>query len=174
MPLKSLIIGSVLAIIALIGFLSFLFLSSPSPKPPAPTQSPETPLTNNKSFEAPAVQYAAPPTEQAPERNSSAAINVPTTPDSNAPFGERQAVIDKIHDAMSTYSSEGVSVIQPFLTSPDSEIREHAIEAMKQLDAPEAAAALRAAAYKANDPRDRQAMLDAADFVELPAYNPTE
>jgi HEAT repeat protein len=80
--------------------------------------------------------------------------------------------MDRIQEAIATYSAEGVPILKPLLLSPDLEIREQAIEGMKQLDAPEAAAALREAAKKVTDPRDRQAMLEAADFVDLPAYQP--
>ena len=175
MPLKSLISILAFVIVALIGFLSFLFISSPSIDTPPAEQKAETNKTD-ESYKVPSVQYAGPAEDipSAPKSTLSAyAQPVAQLPSaSNGPYGEKQAVMDRIQEAMSTYSAEGVPVLKPLLTSPDLEIREHAIEAMKQLDAPEAAAALREVANKTTDPRDRQAMLEAADFVDLPAYKP--
>ncbi len=82
-----------------------------------------------------------------------------------SPKEQAMAAID---DAMSTYSAQGVPVIQQYLKSPDAELRTEAIEAMKQLGAPEAAVALRAAAREAKSPQERDAMIRAAEFVELP------
>jgi hypothetical protein len=81
---------------------------------------------------------------------------------------QRAAVETTIYEAMSTYSAEGVPALQPLLTHADSSIRSEAIEAMKQLDTPEAVVALRAAAKEEKDPDKRRALLEAADFVELP------
>jgi len=81
----------------------------------------------------------------------------------------KAAAIQQIVEGKVTYSAEGVPLIQPYLNNPDPEIRLEAIEAMKQLDAPEAAAALRQAAKTARNAEERAAMLEAAEFVELPS-----
>lgn len=89
--------------------------------------------------------------------------------DGKEPASPKEAAIEQIVQGKVTYSAEGVPVIQPFLNNPDEEIRLEAIEAMKQLDAPEAAAALREAAKTARNANERAAMLEAAEFVELPS-----
>lgn len=83
----------------------------------------------------------------------------------------REAILVKIQDAMATYSDEGVVVVEPLLFSPDLEIRESAIEAMKQIATPGAAKSLRRAANKpAISPMDKKNFLEAAEFIELPPY----
>jgi hypothetical protein len=175
MTLKFFISILAFVIVALIGLLSFLFVFPPSINTPHAKPKPETTKSDN-SYKSPSVQYTAPADDKpsapnlAPTTYAQPVTQLPSA--SNGPYGEKQAVMDRIQEAISTYSAEGVPVLKPLLTSPDLEIREHAIEAMKQLDAPEAAAALREVANKTTDPRDRQAMLEAADFVDLPAYQP--
>ena len=176
MSIKHIIIALVCLIIATLGGLAFLFLSPTTEKTSPPEQKPIAIKSDKSSATAPA-QYIAPPEEKpaavpAPVATTTAPEPSESAPESNGPYGEKQMVMDRIQEAISTYSAEGVPILKPLLLSPDLEIREQAIEGMKQLDAPEAAAALREAAKKVTDPRDRQAMLEAADFVDLPAYKP--
>ena len=78
-----------------------------------------------------------------------------------------------IIEASSTYSEEGAPVLKPLLTDADPDLRQSAIEGMKQLGVPGAAAALREAAKRTSlSPEDRQAMLEAANFVELEEWVP--
>jgi len=81
----------------------------------------------------------------------------------------KEATMAVIHDAMTTWSAEGVPTLRPLLSSPDKEIRAEAIEAMKQLSVPEAVAALRAQAKETKDPAERKALLDAAEWAALPS-----
>jgi hypothetical protein len=100
----------------------------------------------------------------------------PVEPDSQVSTTEidpdsREAILVKIQDAMATYSDEGVVVVEPLLFSPDLEIRESAIEAMKQIGTPGAAKSLRRAANKpAISPMDKKIFLETAEFIELPPY----
>ena len=175
MSIKHIIIALVCIIIAVLGGLAFLFLSTPTEKTSPPEQKPIAIKSDKSSATAP-TQYIAPPEEKpavsAPVATTAAPEPSQSVPESKGPYGEKQVVMDRIQEAISTYSAEGVPILKPLLLSPDLEIREQAIEGMKQLDAPEAAAALREAAKKVTDPRDRQVMLEAADFVDLPAYKP--
>jgi type IV secretory pathway VirB10-like protein len=175
MSIKHIIIALVCIIIAVLGGLAFLFLSTPTEKTSPPEQKPIAIKSDKSSATAP-TQYIAPPEEKpavsAPVATTAAPEPSQSVPESKGPYGEKQVAMDRIQEAISTYSAEGVPILKPLLLSPDLEIREQAIEGMKQLDAPEAAAALREAAKKVTDPRDRQAMLEAADFVDLPAYKP--
>ena len=175
MSIKHILIALVCIIIAVLGGLAFLFLSTPIEKTSPPEQKPIAIKSDKSSATAP-TQYIAPPEEKpavsAPVATTAAPEPSQSVPESKGPYGEKQVVMDRIQEAISTYSAEGVPILKPLLLSPDLEIREQAIEGMKQLDAPEAAAALREAAKKVTDPRDRQVMLEAADFVDLPAYKP--
>ena len=59
------------------------------------------------------------------------------------------------------------------LSSPEKAIREAAIQAAKQVGGEDAAAALKAAATKATDPKEQIAFQEAADFVALPSLSST-
>ncbi len=82
---------------------------------------------------------------------------------------EQDRIIGTINEAMSTYAAQSVPTIQPYLLNPKPEIRDEAIEAMKQIDAPEAAAALRNAAQQTTDKDLRASLEEAAEFVEAPS-----
>jgi hypothetical protein len=81
---------------------------------------------------------------------------------------DRDWHLGRIHEAMVTYSEEGLPVLEPYLTNSDPEIRSAAIEAIKQLAVPVAAPVLRSAAKNASSPQEEIEMLEAADFLELP------
>ena len=73
-------------------------------------------------------------------------------------------------DSLLNYGPQAVPLLKLFLFNPNREIRRKAVETIKQVNVPEAAAALRQAAEKVNDPVDRAEMLEAARFVELPLH----
>jgi hypothetical protein len=77
-------------------------------------------------------------------------------------------------DSLRNFGSEGVPLLKPFLFDTDPIIRQQAIESIKQINTPEAASALREAAKKVKDLRERISMLEAAKFVELPIYEPNQ
>jgi HEAT repeat protein len=82
--------------------------------------------------------------------------------------GGKAAVYAQIHEAMVTYSPEGVKALEPMLADAEPEIREAAINAIIQIGEKSGADALRRAARKTKLPRERMRMLEAADFIELP------
>jgi len=159
---KLIITLAVLGVVALAAIATLLFMpaaSEPSAAPveetkPAPTSAVKTEA--NFDFGSAVAGTAA-----------------VTAPNASAPTPEgasaKEQTLETIQEAMTTYSAEGVPTLQPMLSNPDPEIRFAAMEAMKQLSVPEAAAALRAAANTRTDPEERKAMLDAAEFAELPS-----
>ena len=79
--------------------------------------------------------------------------------------------MEKIQAAITIYSDEGVAVVEPMLASPDLEIREMAIEAMKQIAIPGAAETLRRTANKpTTSPIEKKILLEAAEFIDLPPH----
>jgi hypothetical protein len=87
------------------------------------------------------------------------------TEDSLTPRGQ---ALGRIHDAMVTYSEEGLPVLEGYLANSDKEVRLAAIEAIKQLSVPAGADVLLAAAKKAKTPEEIKEMMEAAEFLKLP------
>lgn len=80
----------------------------------------------------------------------------------------KEVVLATIDDAIVMYSPAAVGMIAPHVSSKDPQIRDAAIEGLKQLGEPDGAKLLRRLAQSATDPRDRRELLDAAEFIELP------
>ena len=76
--------------------------------------------------------------------------------------------LDRVHDAMVTYSEEGLPVLKAYLTNSDPEVRLAAIEAIKQLAVPSGAEVLQAAVKNAKTAEEAKEMLVAAEFLKLP------
>lgn len=80
-----------------------------------------------------------------------------------------QQIFDEIHDASVTYSADALILIEPYLLHADVGVRRAAIEGMIVLGEKGAGQLMRAAAAKAPTPQDAVALLEAADYVELPS-----
>lgn len=175
MPSKFIIIGLFVLIILLLGVLALIFWTAPLEKPSSAERKPITSTNNQSNYGK--IPYSNSLEKEKPIigktilHTSELKVEQPT-PDEESIFAQKQAVMDRIQEAIATNSSESVPILRPLLASPDFDIRNQAIEAMKQINAPEAATALREAAQRASDRRDREAMLEAAAFVELPVYKP--
>jgi hypothetical protein len=78
-------------------------------------------------------------------------------------------ILEEIHDASVTYDPKQLMKIEPYLLHPDSEVRQAAINGMIVLGDASAGALMRAAAAKAPSPQEAVALLEAADYVELPS-----
>jgi hypothetical protein len=152
--------------VAIIGAFAVLLMPAPPVAQPA-VKTKETAAAKPQNVSESNFQFdgsvpATPSTAAAkPEAQAEA-------PEQTAQKAAKEQTLSVIHNAMTTWSEEGVPVIQPYLSSPDREIRVEAIEAMKQLGVPQAAAALRAAAKRTTNPDEREVMLEAAEFAELP------
>ena len=82
---------------------------------------------------------------------------------------DREAVLEKMQDAATSYDPEELSVIQPYLESADPLIREAAVDAMIVLGDASAGSMLREAAQKMSSAEESKKMVKAADYVELPS-----
>ena len=93
----------------------------------------------------------------------------PITPGSGLSTQQTETILEQINDASVTYDSRELSKIQPFLTHADPEVRKAAMNGMIVLGDASAGAMLRDAAKSAQSPQEAVAMLEAADYVELPS-----
>jgi hypothetical protein len=66
------------------------------------------------------------------------------------------ALRDEINDAMTTWSEEGLAVLQPLLSHPSARVRAETVDAIIQMDLPAANPMLRAAARRASAPAERR------------------
>lgn len=83
----------------------------------------------------------------------------------------KEQAVEEISRAMRMYSDEAVAKILKFLDHSDLEIRKVATEALKQIRSSRSAAALRKAAAQSQTGRERNLLLRAAEFTELPLYD---
>lgn len=85
------------------------------------------------------------------------------------PAKARDAAIEKMQDASTRYDAAELPVIQPYLTSPDPELRAAAVDAMIVLGDASAGPMLRKAAKSLASTEEAEKMTAAADYVELPS-----
>ena len=98
-------------------------------------------------------------------------------PETPTPNGEanpitpvtKEEILETVHQASITYDPKELPVIQKFLLDADPEIREAARNAMIVLGDASAGPMLRDASKLAPTPHEAVAMLEAADYVELPS-----
>lgn len=81
----------------------------------------------------------------------------------------KEEILETVHQASITYDPKELPVIQKFLLDADPEIREAARNAMIVLGDGSAGPMLRDASKLAPTPHEAVAMLEAADYVELPS-----
>lgn len=102
---------------------------------------------------------------------SPAPSKAPPTPQTNDETLNQpiEPLLEQIHDASVTYDPRELIKIQPFLTHPNAEIRKAAVDGMITLGDASAGSMLREASKSAPTPQEAVAMLEAADYVELPS-----
>jgi hypothetical protein len=145
---------------------------------PSPTEAP-SPSPAPRAVPA----YAAQPDAEA--RGPEAATHAPAeTGDALAPDDaeaaasaglppeQRARLIAEIEAAYTTYHPDALPVLARFLAHPDREIRTFARDAIVQVGHADGATLLRGAARESRDPRESVALLDAAEFLELPPAPP--
>jgi len=138
---------------------------------------------------------AAPATSLPPAAHEPATASPPVAPDSPPPASAeppaestapepgqeaaplladeaRTRLLAEMEAAYTTYDPAALPRLTPRLRHPDPEIRAFARESIVQLGHAEGASALRAAARAARDPREATALLEAAEFLELPPAAP--
>ena len=88
---------------------------------------------------------------------------------------QRQTAIDaeiqRLFQAGMSDNPDDLATILADLSSPEKEIREAALQAAKQFGSTNAIPALQAAAATATNPKEQAELLDAADFIALPALS---
>ena len=131
--------------------------AAPSAQPPAPPRESRSPL--------------ATPAETAPEKS----LASPDAGEDAAPLladEARARLFADIEAAYTTYDASVLPRLTPHLRHFDPEVRAYAREGIVQLGHADGAAALRAAARSASDPREAAALVEAAEFLELPPAAP--
>lgn len=116
--------------------------------------TPSSPVSVSGQISAPTSSPALPPTPAilTPEERQAAA----------------DAEIDHLQDWSLNDDPASLSNILNDLTYPDKEVREAAIEAAEQFGSSDAVPVLRKLAANDEDPEERAALLEAADFLSLP------
>jgi hypothetical protein len=84
------------------------------------------------------------------------------------------ALQDQIEEAMTTWSEEGLAVLEPLLSHPSARVRAETVDAIIQMDLPAASPMLRAAAQRASSAAERRRLEQAADFNDLPSVSPEQ
>lgn len=84
----------------------------------------------------------------------------------------KEEILETVHQASITYDPKELPAIQKYLLDADPEIREAARNAMIVLGDAAAGPMLRDASKLAPTPHEAVAMLEAADYVELPSGTP--
>jgi len=96
------------------------------------------------------------------------ALDLPTNT-SIGPDSSSETILSVIEDASISYSASELPKIQPYLLHPDPAIRAAALQGMLVLGDAAASPMLRAAAKETTNPREAVALMDAADYLELPS-----
>jgi hypothetical protein len=98
--------------------------------------------------------------------------NVPnalySVPASTPSISEKDQIIEKVRDASTTYDPASLPIIEPYLYSPDSEIRGEAVNAIVNLGDKAGAVLLRKYAEKESNLERKLEILKLADWLELP------
>jgi hypothetical protein len=129
----------------------------PAPEPALATPPSPRPIEK--------VQVAPPPSSPAPKPRTLVVKGVYNPPPLEGPHA---AELTRIQDLSVTYDAREVPALAAFLTHDSAEVRAAALDGLIRLGSKEAAEPLRAASAKVKDPREAIAMLDAADYLELP------
>lgn len=148
-----LILGASLLVIALVIALSLI----PETDQGAPMPDDREPSAKSSDTKRSVSREAA------TASNSSSPDFVPQQTDA-----AREKILEEIQDAAVTYEATGLSKIEPYLLHSDPEIRLAAKDGMITLGDASAGPLLRKAAALAPTPQEAVALLEAADYVELP------
>ena len=166
-------LAAVLAILALTIFALSLLLSTGDPSKPQGKPAADAGEVSKQQPRGSETFSIAPPI--APARKSVLAeppTILPQALDANGSTAEgeerRLAILGSLQEAATTYSPEGIPLIEPSLYSSDREVREAAADALVVLGETGGAKALRKAAAKSRDPREAVALIERAEYLELP------
>lgn len=163
----------VLLLPVIAGVLLVVYLAWPRERRTAPLSAPPgaTPAqsTATAPVSAPSARSAPTPARLAASEEVAAPVATPVTPQS-APLSApaKAAALEAMHEAMVTYDPAKLPAIAAYLNHADEDLRQAALDNMIQMGEAAAAPLLRTASEKARSPQEALAMLDAADFLELP------
>jgi hypothetical protein len=94
---------------------------------------------------------------------------LPDLPPSSPTISEKEQIIDKVREASTTYDSASLPIIEPYLYSPDPEVRGEAVNAIVNLGDKAGSALLRKYAEKESNLERKLEVLKLADWLELPS-----
>ena len=128
------------------------------PEAASPSKRQEAPATPSMPQSTAAPAYEAAP----PGIAASAPVPLP-------PGTDREVIRESIHAASISYDPADLPRIQPYLSHPDPEIREAALNGILVLGHAAGAPLLRDAAKRATSPKEAALLLEKADYLELPS-----
>ncbi len=151
--------------------LAFFLLLGPGPEPAAIVVSEDVSLDDDPDYNPlGGDEGGGGGTSAASSAGTAGSAGLPTTPNISIATASTpsEVILGRIDDAIVSYSPEGVGMIAPYLSSRDPEVRDAAIEGLMQLGEPSGAELLRKAARSAANTRERNQLLEAAAFIDLP------
>jgi hypothetical protein len=138
-------------------------------------RSDQGPSSKNQSRSAAAeINASASKPNQAPHNSKLAIINGSDAAKSATNIPSTSILLEEINDAAVMYDPAYLPAIQKHLLHPDQEVRKAAINGMIVLGHREASPMLREASKLAPTPYEAVAMLEAADYLELPSASMIE
>lgn len=147
------------------GLLFYLLLEPTSKTEKAESRQalPDKPSPTSSVVASPKASFE--PTEEIKTLPST----VYSVPASTPSPSEKDKIIDKVRDASTTYDAASLPIIEPYLYSPDPEVRGEAVNAIVNLGDKAGAALLRKYAEKESDLERKLEILKLADWLELPS-----
>ena len=153
--MKRLGAGLVFAVVAVAVILGFYQAAGPERAGSDPAPSP-------------AQGAAAPPRPAPAAASADAAPAAPAAPLAAVAL-PKDRILQAIEEAAVSYDARELPKIEPFLRHPDAEVRAAALRGMLTLGDAAAAPLLRAASRQAATPQEAVALIEAADYLELPS-----
>jgi type IV secretory pathway VirB10-like protein len=154
--------------IGLAGIFAALFLKRPPANPnPSPAPAAET------ASQPDVPKMAATSNAETIARNPPVAVApavADTNEDTSAHDAYLQARLDKLTQLQANDDPESLHEILGELTNSEKVIRMAAVQSAIQFGSRDAIPVLTNLAVQTSDPREKKALLDAADFLELPSW----
>lgn len=144
---------------------------SSSTLPPAESSSgADMPVVSLSTTQRPSTPAPGPATTTGPATTYSSSVATPTGTLTNNPktLGELYRAFDAINAAAEQSSPESLATLVGFAATENSDVRGAALDALINRDDAAAAALLRKAAKQLDDSKAIIALLETADYIELP------
>jgi hypothetical protein len=178
LPLGLVAVALLVALFIIMGLGTEGVVEKPAPEEPVAAKETPSPLPSGFAFDSSAGGNLG-LDEELNGRDDSGlptdeVVKAALAADTASNEAVREQVLNVIDDAMVTYNVSGLAVLSPMLEHPDPEIRQATIEGIVQLGEASGAKTLRDAARRATDSKERAQLLDAAKFLDLPVFEPSE